>query len=330
MSTLAPPRPATPSTSLLRCPRDHSRIVSGPEGLVCEEGHVHPVLAGVPVLLPEGVPVPVPAGPVARGTRARLTRAARRVARMPPTITRSHGTDENYAALARLLAEPMSGRDATRRVLVVGGAREGTGLRALLDAPHVEATETDIVLGPRTQIVCDAHALPFADATFDAVVCQGVLSELLDPARAVAEMHRVLIPGGLVYSETAFMQQTYNAEWDFTRWTLVGHRLLFRDFDVVRSGAHGGPGMALAWSLSYFLMACAGRSRAARSVVKRLSSLALWWLPLLDRRLVRSPGGIDAASGTFLLGRRREEPVADAAILASYRGAVRRAGGGPA
>jgi SAM-dependent methyltransferase len=43
-----------------------------------------------------------------------------------------------------------------------------------------------------------AEALPFADASFDAVVCECVLSTLDDPARALAEVVRVLRPGGAV------------------------------------------------------------------------------------------------------------------------------------
>jgi ubiquinone/menaquinone biosynthesis C-methylase UbiE len=42
----------------------------------------------------------------------------------------------------------------------------------------------------------DAHALPFADESFDAVVCTYSLCNIPDPALAVTEMRRVLRPGG--------------------------------------------------------------------------------------------------------------------------------------
>lgn len=41
-------------------------------------------------------------------------------------------------------------------------------------------------------------ALPFADATFDAVVSCDVVCQVTDPALAVREFHRVLRPGGTV------------------------------------------------------------------------------------------------------------------------------------
>lgn len=42
-------------------------------------------------------------------------------------------------------------------------------------------------------------ALPFPDATFDGVICSGVLHHVADPARAVAEIARVVRPGGMAY-----------------------------------------------------------------------------------------------------------------------------------
>ncbi len=44
--------------------------------------------------------------------------------------------------------------------------------------------------------VCDAHALPFEDDTFDGVYISTVLGEIIDQDRALAEMYRVLRPGG--------------------------------------------------------------------------------------------------------------------------------------
>ena len=47
-------------------------------------------------------------------------------------------------------------------------------------------------------VEADAQSLPFPDACFDACVSDRMLQHVHDPARAVAEMARVLVPGGRI------------------------------------------------------------------------------------------------------------------------------------
>jgi ubiquinone/menaquinone biosynthesis C-methylase UbiE len=42
----------------------------------------------------------------------------------------------------------------------------------------------------------DVAAMPFADGGFDAIVCRAAFKNFGDPDKALAEMHRVLAPGG--------------------------------------------------------------------------------------------------------------------------------------
>lgn len=52
----------------------------------------------------------------------------------------------------------------------------------------------------------DARRLPFADASFDGVICESVLAFLQDKASALQEFHRVLKPGGyLANNEVTFL-----------------------------------------------------------------------------------------------------------------------------
>ena len=44
-----------------------------------------------------------------------------------------------------------------------------------------------------------------------------------------------------MYAETAFMQQVVHERYDFTRFTHVGMRRLFRGFRELRSGPVAGP-----------------------------------------------------------------------------------------
>jgi SAM-dependent methyltransferase len=236
-----------------------------------------------------------------------------------PSLSQNLKARENYAALRELLLE--EGSERRPRVLVIGGSRVGQGMDEFADDPRLELIESDVSFGPRTALICDAHQLPLADGSVDAVVIQGVLQALVDPQACVAEIHRVLRPGGYVYAETPFMQQVCVARFDFTRFTHLGHRRLFRYFEEVRSGPVCGPGMALAWSYQYFLLSFFEGSRV-RTAVKGFTRVTAFWLKYFDHHLIDRPGGIDAASGVYFLGRRSDTPLPDGELIAQYRGAV--------
>ena len=70
-----------------------------------------------------------------------------------------------------------------------------------LEEPHlVRARARCSALGSRVRFeVADALALPYDDGTFDLVVCRHVLQAVPDAARVLAEIRRVLRPGGRVH-----------------------------------------------------------------------------------------------------------------------------------
>jgi SAM-dependent methyltransferase len=76
----------------------------------------------------------------------------------------------------------------------------------LLDSSevHVEATRESLGDDPRyTVTLGDAAALPFDDGRFDAAVCVRVLHHFGDPAPVIAELGRVVRPGGALVLEYA-------------------------------------------------------------------------------------------------------------------------------
>lgn len=320
----------------LRCPATGSALSRDGDFLVAADGaRRYPIVEGIPVLIAEErslFDVDLIVRHEGRAAGRRHLRARIRLAGLAlvelvlsvlPTRSRNVAASENYRTLARLLRERAT-RSGNPRLLVVGGRIAGAGTAEILERPEIEVVETDVALGPRTQLVCDAHDLPFADGTFDAVVVQAVLGSVVDPDRVATEIHRVLSEGGLVYSEAPFVQQVTEGALDFHRFTHLGHRRLWRCFDEIASGAQCGPGMALLWSLQYFVQAFVGRRRIMRALVGRVVLLGAFWLKYLDDFLVATPGGIDAASGTFFLGRRRETALSDREIVNGFRGVFRR------
>ena len=184
----------------------------------------------------------------------------------------------------------------------------------------VRIVSVDVDAAADVDAWCDAHDLPFPDRTFDLVLATAVLEHVVDPQRVMSEIERVSKPAGLLYTELPFMQQVHEGAYDFTRFTLAGHRRLTRGFDEIASGAVAGPATALLWSLEQFVVALTP-SRAA-GAVKLAVRILFAWLKHIDRRIARRPAGLDGASCTFFLGTRRASgPVSDAEIVDGYRGA---------
>jgi len=203
--------------------------------------------------------------------------------------------------------------------LVVGGGVVGAGLGRLLDHPQIEVVETDVSWGPQTKLICDAHDLPFQDEVFDAVVVQAVLEHVVDPNRCVEEVYRVLKGDGVVYADTPFIQQVHGRQYDFTRFTRLGHRRLFRHFEEIDSGISCGPGVALAWSLRYFLLSFFS-SQSMRAAVSFGSRLSFFWLKYFDYYLAKRRQALDAASAFFFLGRKSIRILSDRELLSDYQG----------
>jgi SAM-dependent methyltransferase len=59
-------------------------------------------------------------------------------------------------------------------------------------------------------IAATGERLPFADGTFDVVLCDNVVDHAEDPAKIVSELARVLAPGGLLYFTVNFHHAIYS------------------------------------------------------------------------------------------------------------------------
>jgi ubiquinone/menaquinone biosynthesis C-methylase UbiE len=78
--------------------------------------------------------------------------------------------------------------------------------------------------------------LPFPEATFDGVILTEVLEHCVDPRAAIAEVFRVLKPGGLLLVTSPFLWPQHAVEGqyeDYWRFTDQGWALLLRAFTAV-------------------------------------------------------------------------------------------------
>ncbi len=74
----------------------------------------------------------------------------------------------------------------------------------------------------RPDVRGDAQRLPFAAASFDCAMCQEVLEHVPEPHRVMAELHRVLRPGGYLYLTAPMSWNLHYEPWDFWRFTRYG------------------------------------------------------------------------------------------------------------
>lgn len=198
------------------------------------------------------------------------------------------------------------------RILIIGGGVVGLGTGKLYHDLDVELINTDVYASPSTDLLCDAHKLPFEAQSFDGIWIQAVLEHVLDPHIVVAEIHRVLKPNAYVYAETPFMQQVHERAYDFSRFTRSGHRWLFARFEEVSAGSVTGPATAFLWSMRYLL-----RALGAGEGLSRLIPLLFFWIRFLDRFCKRRQAA-DAAGGVFFLGRRSETRISAASMVRYY------------
>ena len=202
------------------------------------------------------------------------------------------------------------------RILVVGGGERGAGTEALWDRQGVEIDSFDIYASNTTDVVCDAHYMPFESGSYDGVWIQAVLEHVVDPGSVAAEIHRVLKPQAVVYAETPFMQQVHEGAYDFTRFTVLGHRYLFRNFEMIDMGGVGGPDVVLSWALRYFTWSLTRSRQLARLVGLSFGLILRFLAPLMSKASM-----FEAASGVYFQVRKAaDHSITHKDLVSLYKG----------
>jgi SAM-dependent methyltransferase len=164
----------------------------------------------------------------------------------------------------------------------------------------------NVNIGPfaNVDVVADAHHLPYADASVDAIFCEAVLEHLAQPHEAVKEMLRVCRSEASVYANTPFMQAYHGYPNHFQNFTLSGHEQLFANggFNVRESGTAVGPLFTLFDLGARFISEYS--PRPLRPILLA-ALLALRYLLLpLSRRLTNRPNAYVLASTTYVVAQK--------------------------
>jgi len=306
----------------LRCPECHSKLIQKNNLFECTNSFcnaTYPIVIDIPIILSDKKSIfSVSDFTGLKETFFKLDKKGsfrQRIREFLPDISVNTKANSNFKKFGTLLAQ----RTGQKKVLVIGGGILGHGMEELLKFDSITLIESDVSHGPRTQIIFDGHDIPFQDEAFDGVIVQAVLEHVVDPTRCVEEIHRILKPSGVILSDTPFMQQVHGGRYDFTRFTHLGHRRLFRKFDEVESGVSCGPGMGLAWSIQYFFLSFTGNLQLRR-IIKLIAKCTLFFLKYFDKILINRKGGYDAASGVYFIGKKSDNILSDRDLIKQYIG----------
>lgn len=107
---------------------------------------------------------------------------------------------------------------------------------------HGDRYITTDIESPLAKVKADIHQLPFADNTFDAVLCNHVLEHVADDIKAMQELRRVLKPGGWAILQVPFFSPV--PETTFEDNSIIDKRereKIFGQDDHVRKYGHDYP-----------------------------------------------------------------------------------------
>jgi arsenite methyltransferase len=142
------------------------------------------------------------------------------LSRVPDTTVESFAGVANPFSLGRL--EPAervldvgsgAGTDSLVAALMVGSEGSVTGIDMtpeMLDKARAGVAE--LGLGNVCFVEGDAERLPFADASFDVVISNGVIDLIPDKDAVFSELHRVLVAGGRLQIADVTIQQPVSDE----------------------------------------------------------------------------------------------------------------------
>ncbi len=239
--------------TLLACPVCRQKLADTASALRCENcGAQFPIVHGVPVFLPDA------AGVV--------------------TVPSAHTSNSLGVEFEEILAR------GNERILHLGAGSSAKRYPGCIELEYKIFRHTDVV--------GDAHALPFREGSFDRVFAFNVFEHLRDPAGAAREILRVLKPGGAVAVHTAFLQPLHEAPRHFFNATEFGVREWFGDFEIEQCRVSGNfsPGFTLGFLAASLLETLRESGIPADAQAQVAQSRLEQWADFWHRKADPPPG----------------------------------------
>jgi SAM-dependent methyltransferase/uncharacterized protein YbaR (Trm112 family) len=304
---------STVDLSFLCCPcADRGSLKESSEGkLTCVScGRSFPLVNGKPVLLDEARSIFSAPQIVSLGDQKQFSDDSGwrlRIRKLFPAASSRNSSLALLEPQMPLLTEESS-------VLVIGCGATGEQYRKMFSRHRLFLT--DVSLKGDVDMVCDGESLPFPNESLDCVLIDQVLEHALNPLAVVEEIYRCLKFDGIVYSGVPFHTPVHAFPFDFQRYTPLGHRLLFRQFEELDFRVTQGPVSALSLTLTGFLT-----SFSENLWWRRLTSMAVRIVVGSMRRLdhrFASARELTIPAASAFLGRKKREVADPMAIISSW------------
>lgn len=198
-------------------------------------------------------------------------------------------------------------RRAKQQVLSVRGPKLiiGSGVTRYPGSVHLDLDDF-----PGVDVIADAQALPFQTECLEGVCCEVVLEHVRHPSAVIAEAHRVLQPGGWAFFILPFVFPYHGHPGDYRRWSRQGIEAEFADFDIVKSGIHGGPCSAMVNLISEWCYVLSGRTYPRGYLAIKGGATALFFpLKYLDLLANRLPEAHRLAATFYVLAGKAGGPA---------------------
>jgi SAM-dependent methyltransferase len=228
---------------LLRCPKTKAPLtVQDQRSLRASEGIEYPVVRGVPVFTEEGLKVGI--------------------------HPESH-LSNSISSDAQQLIDNTPG-------LVLNLSAGGTATK------YSNVVELEYSIFRNTDVVGDAHELPFQDGCFDACICMNAFEHYRQPYRVAKEILRVLKPGATFFMHTAALQPIHEPPHHYYNTTRYGLAQWLEGFDIehIKVSENFNPAYALSWLISEIERGVAGNDgllAAKRLRSARLGEVMEFW-----------------------------------------------------
>lgn len=117
------------------------------------------------------------------------------------------------------LRRELAALPASTRLLDLGGVRAGQRGQTDPSARFAHVLAANIVRDKSPDLQADAAALPLAAGSQEAVLCSEVLEHVRDPRQVLAQVWRVLAPGGCLLITVPFLFRQHGDPSDYGRYT---------------------------------------------------------------------------------------------------------------